>query len=486
MATERSFEYQAIFGEFEPGLSVEDIAKQSNRRFVRGKAQIAVYDPTGEPTGHILTAWEAYQAFGLETLAEAVEYGSGIILRNKTAIEDALRSRREGLGLTAPAVARATKLPPDEITRAETDAAGSSIQSLERIACVLGLDESRLAYDSTAGADAELAVRLKTLLSPTALSDGVKLSEATIMLLAEASSIVRIQYKLQNGLRLADATSKFAPTADYGSPNNPAWQIGYRLAGQTRVQLSLGQQPIPSMRELTEETLGIPVIQTELQPGIAGATVAVIDSSGIERRGIVLNIRGQNNNVWVRRATLAHEIGHLLFDPMNELQKVRVDSYDGNNADPEEDSDSYVEQRANAFAIAFLAPNDSVRRLASPPVSGEAIAQVMSHYGVSLTAALYHVSNVNYRQYETPSSQDVPDTRPTYEWRAAEDFAVDYFPIGETPIQRRGRFAGVVARASEQGLISEHTAAAYLCCEVEDFKQSASALMGLYPIAAGV
>ena len=484
MATEQKFDYRAIFGEYEPGLSVEDNAKQSKRRFVRGKAQIAVHDPAREPSGHILTAWEAYQAFGPEALAEAVNYGSGIILQNKFAIEDALQKRRESLGLTVQAVARAADVPKEIVAQAESNVDTITIQPLERIACALGLDESQLAYHSTAHADTELAVRLKTLL----VTPGVdaKLSESTVMLLAEASSIVRIQYKLQEGLGLAAGATKFVSNPDYGSSNNPAWRIGYSLADKTRAQLGLGQDPIPSMRELTEEKLGIPVIQAELQLGIAGATVAVTDRSGVERRGIVLNVNGQNSNVWVRRATLAHEIGHLLFDPKHELKKVRADSYDDNNINPQDDSANYVEQRANAFAIAFLAPNDAVRSMASPPVSGEAIARAMSHFGISLTAARYHVYNMNYRQYEMPSPHDVPDICPSDEQKAAENFAVDYFPISKTPMQRRGRFAGIVTCAYNHSLISEHTAAAYLCCEVADFQHSSQHLMGLYPLTASV
>ena len=486
MATEQNFDYRAIFGGFELGLSVEEIAKQSKRRFVRGKNEIAVYDPTSKATGHILTAWEAYQAFGLDPLAEAVEYGTGIILRRRLAIEGALRTRREDLGLSALTVARAVNLSQDEIASAESNVADSSIQTLERIACALGLDERKLAFHATAHADTEMAVRLKTLLSPLSSSDEVRLTEATVMLLAEASSIIRIQHSLQYDLRLHAKTSGFGQSADYGSSTNPAWRIGYRLAAQTRDQLSLGQQPIPSMRALTEETLSIPVVQAQLQPSIAGATVSVRDSSGAECRGIILNITGDNNNVWVRRATLAHEVGHLLFDPKNKLQKIRADSYDANNADPEDDSGNFVEQRANAFAIAFLAPNEAVRDMAAPTVSGDDVSQVMSHFGISRTAALYHVSNVNYRQYATPAPNDVPDTSPSDEWRAAEDFAVDYFPIAETPTQRRGRFAGAVALAWSRGLMSEHTAASYLCCEAATFLQNASSVMELYPISASV
>ena len=111
------------------------------------------------------------------------------------------------------------------------------------------------------------------------------------------------------------------------------------------------------MRELAEERLGIPIIQAPIDENIAGATIASTDESGKEMRGIVLNILGANENVWVRRATLSHELGHLLYDPSPRLEKLKIDSYEQGEIDPQMQNTDFVEQRANAFAIAFLAPN---------------------------------------------------------------------------------------------------------------------------------
>ena len=155
--------------------------------------------------------------------------------------------------------------------------------------------------------------------------------------------------------------------------------MGYDLAEQAREHLGLGDEPVPSMRSLVEDNLGIPVIQARLRNEIAGATVAVTDEDGHECRGIVLNTVGQNQNVWVRRATLAHEVGHLLYDPEDRLEGIRVDTYETNDVNPESGSTDYVEQRANAFAIAFLAPLGAVRRVAPTPISGESISKAMAH-----------------------------------------------------------------------------------------------------------
>lgn len=473
---------RAIFGEHEAGSSIEDIARQSQQKFVRGKYEIAFYDQGSTATGHVLTALEAYRTFGLDILEEAVEYGSAIILQRQGAIEASLRNRRKGLDLPYRSVAQAARLTQNEIKTAETDSRSIPIQSLERIAFALGLDESKLAFDLTSGADEGLAVRLRTLHAEPDVDD-VSLSAGAVLTLAEASSIIRVQSQLQAALGIETLYTEFAPNSNYGYPGNPAYNVGYHLAEQTRAKLGLADSPISSMRELVEDALGIPVIQARMPDRIAGATVAVKDADGHEYRGIVLNIVGQNENVWVRRITLAHEIGHLLYDPEDRLERARVDSYEGTDRNPEFHSTDYVEQRANAFAIAFLAPNESVRRLTPAPVSGEAVSNVMRTFGISRTAAQFHIANSWYRQHSMPAVYDIPETLPSDEQTSAENFSADYFPMPDTPIQRRGGFAGLVVAGYNNGLISDHTASAYLNCRLDEFHNSLDGLRGLYPLS---
>ena len=482
MTTSAPREWRFVFGMHERGLSIEEIARQSQYKFVRGDTQMSPYDPERNATGHVLTALEAYRTFGLDILVEAVEYGSAIISSKRRAIETSLRDRRNDLRLSQESVARAVRLSPDVVELAETNAYDVSIQDLERIAFALGLDESVLAYHPTSGADERLAVRLRTLQSEPR-ADDAQLSAGAILTLAEAASIIRVQSQLQDGLGVESRIGEFEPDSNYGYSGNPAWKVGYNLAQKTRQRLGLGDSPISSMRELSEDILGIPVIQARLPERIAGATVAVRNSDGCEYRGIVLNTVGQNENVWVRRATLAHEVGHLLYDPEDRLQKARVDSYTTNGGNPEIQSADYVEQRANAFAIAILAPNDAVRKLAPTPISGESISDVIRVFGISLTSAQFHIDNSWYRQYPMPLDYDIPETWPSDEWNAAEDFGADYFPIKSTPIQRRGKFAGLVAAGYEHKLISDHTAAAYLSCEIEHFRNALGYIKSMYPMA---
>ncbi len=79
---------------------------------------------------------------------------------------------------------------------------------------------------------------------------------------------------------------------------------------------------------------------------------------------MAINTQGLNGNVWVRRFTMAHELGHLLWDPDQRLQSLRVDTYRDLEEDPvQRPGLDPVEARANAFAIELLAPQEYVLKV---------------------------------------------------------------------------------------------------------------------------
>ena len=460
-----------VFGPRAEGIGeAAKAARQSDRRFVRSAGQLAVYNPDRRPTGHVLTAWEAFDAFGLERLDEALEYGSAILKHSAGSAGRMLKRRRNALSFDRRSVAQAASVSEPKVAAVEDSGAGAAMGDANRIAFVLGVDERFLAFRPDGAGEDGLAIRLRTLRRNTGSGRAVRVSGATALLFAEAASIVRVQHRLRDWLGIESESDRFEPVADYGSSARPAWKVGYGLAAEARNALGLGRAPIPSMRALVEERLGIPVIQAPL-PGnteIAGATVAAADDSEGEVRGIVLNTRGANENVWVRRATLAHELGHLLFDPPEKLENLRVDSYAEGRTDPQgEGAADFVEQRANAFAVAFLAPNDAVRETAPPPLTTASVAKTMRTFGIGKVAAGHHICNSHYRQYDAPDFEAAAE-EPSDDWKGRERFTTDYFPLSGTPDCRRGRFAYLVARCCREGLISGHTAALYLRCPVEE------------------
>ena len=354
------------------------MSTDSTAKFVRGKYQIARYEPGSDATGRRLTEHEVRESYGDAVFREIDESRSAILLSREGAIEESLRLQREELGISQDQLAKVAGVKVGVVERAESDASRVGFRDLEHLAFLLALDPAKLSTDERAGSDPNLGVRLRVLEQGTISSASRYLSPAAVLRFSEAASIIRTQCSLQSWLGKDGEVTQFSPSSDYGAP---AWQVGYQLAEQARGVLGLDRKPINSMRDLVERRLGVPVVQVRLPESIAGATIA---SNGL--RGIVLNTKGANANVWIRRATLAHELAHILFDPDEQLESVRVDTYEQVERDARQESSSRdrVEQRANAFAVEFLAPASAIKEVIPAPanVTAAEIEAVMSAYGI--------------------------------------------------------------------------------------------------------
>ena len=230
------------------------------------------------------------------------------------------------------------------------------------------------------------------------------------------------------------------------------------------------------MRDFCERLLGIPIVQCELPNEIAGATILNGNS-----RGIVVNTKGSNQNVWIRRATLAHEIGHLLWDPKGRLGSLCVDNYIGIESDARSVPD-YIEQRANAFSVEFLAPLGGVfQTFKLHSDSRDGLRAVMERFGVSFAVARYQVWHAHDRSFPIETLQ-VEDNTPTPDWVGRESFTTDFFPIRETPVNRKGLFCGVVRKAEAENLISEDTAATYLESTITKYREEKTAIQDFFPL----
>ncbi len=467
---------------FEVGhcATADAAARASSRRFVRGRMQISPFEPQRTGLGHVVNAFEAYAAYGFELLEEAVEYGSAPLLRHPNGVGRALRRQREELGLAYRRLAPRTGVSEHDLERIEKGQADDvPMRKLERVAFALGLDEAQLAFHPGSGG-AAVAARLRTLRHQSPDLRLPALNARSVATFAEAASVIRVQHRLQNWLATGGDAHEFHPNDDYGNQVTPAWRVGYELAERTRDCLGLGVAPIRKLRELVEVRLGIPVVQAELPVAVAGATIAVSDAGESPCRGVVLNTTGDNENPLVRRATLAHELGHLLFDEDQVLTAVRVVSYASLEQDAQVPSAADVEQRTNAFAVNLLAPVAAVRARSAVPVTATHVLDTVQRFGISVTAASFHVANAHWR-VEPPLHVDevAYDTQP---WRAAEDFGLDYFPIPGTSNVRRGRFAGLVAAAWKRSLHSTASAASYLECDEAVFRSHADAILDLHPV----
>jgi hypothetical protein len=342
---------ESVFGIGSKGATPQERAASSDKKFVR--SQILLAEDSEKATGHRMSASEALRLYGWELLFKVAQDRSAALVTEPNEPAKTLKARRHALNLKVRDVARSAGIPPNIVEGAEVPGRVTPIRHLERIAQALALNEQFLGYVSGARGDELLGVRLREF---SQANDARHFSPSDVLALAEAAWVITTQSEL---LRLRGKPSQknlrdqFIPDGDY---SYPTFRRGYVLASTTRELLNIGPtDPIPNLKRLVEETLGIPVVQQSLANRFAGATLA-----NRADRGIVVNEQGQNSNVWVRRMTIAHELGHLLWDPDSRLNKLKVDQYDELQTDYRTTSmKDPVEIRTNAFSISFLAPPDT-------------------------------------------------------------------------------------------------------------------------------
>ena len=457
-----------IFGKEASGVTPEDFARTSQNTYVRSQVQIAL--ASSQAKGRILTAPEALRDYGLDVLEKVANNGAATLVTGRDEPSKTLKESREQLQLDVLDLSRATGLSTDTIAKIETPGQPSKIRDIERVAYALALDERTVGLKRHETSDHGLGVRLRQLRNE---SDSTRFDARSVLKLAEAGWVISRQNELARLLQIPRhevVSKRTLSNSDYGYKTADK---GYALAKKAREALGYKiDEPINSVRDLVERRLGVPLIQDQLNHRFAGATIANGDD-----RGIVVNEAGQNQTSWVRRMTLAHEIGHLLCDPDQRLNRLRVDLYDGISTKFENEKDE-VERRANAFAIAFLAPPEGVRVLAAKASTLESmLATVTQKYGISKTAAMYHIQNVTGLNTSGVRLKEVPNA--SEDWDAQENLTIDYFPISQAPISRRGRFALLVVKAQRSGHISCDTAAAWLKSDVQEYVKAADIIVNL-------
>ncbi len=474
-----SSELELVFGPESLGATPEERARTSRNQFVRSQLQLAPWSDGA--TGRILTALEALQTFGWDLVRRAGAEGSAPLVSSPNEPSLTLRRRREELGLTVQELARRVRATPAAVADAETPGIRSPIRTIEALGQALALDERMLGFRADAGRDRALGVRLREMSNN---GDVAGFTPKTVLQLAEAAWVISREaaMRIQLGASWSQKVSlpQHDPSFDY-----PTYEIGYRLAAKTRSLLGIGaEEPIKSVRLLVEDSFGLPLIQQQMNQKFAGATMANGDF-----RGIVVNETGMNSNVLVRRMTLCHELGHLLWDPDDFLHRVTVDDYADLEGDynyresrrrrPGRDA---PEVRANAFAVALLAPPTAIKDIAAASDDPIVIVQeVMSTFGISATAAVHHVRNVT----KLDASGDRHGLQePDDQWSAMENLTLDYFPLKLTPLSRRGKFSWCVAKLYSKNEITIDTAAMLLMCPAN--KATASALEKILELRDGV
>jgi Zn-dependent peptidase ImmA (M78 family) len=438
--------FSEIFGPESKGDDAARRAATSSRVFVRSQIQLAL-DSAGA-TGRRLSATEALDTFGLDFLAQVADNGGAGIVKDSAEPARTFVNRRRVLRLSKRSLATAAGVTVEDITAAETPGEIVGIRTLEQIAQTLALDERRIGLAGGMQGDGAFGTRLRELRS------NEERDESFIVALCDAAWVICRQQELSRKLS-ADHDLKSSFTKKSGDYSSPIWRKGYELAERTRKILKIDAlAAIASMEALAQDQLGIPVVDAELEEGVAGATVL-----NAEARGIVLNNKGANKNILVRRMTLAHELGHLLWDPEHQLERVRVDD----SADlRRRDIHDSIEGRANAFAVAFLAPLAAVKALYAQQDDNEpaTITLLVERYGLSASAAAQHLANV-CNLGPQPAARP-REAGPVVQRKWLESERQPSLVAGHVPASRGGRFAQLTLQAVRKKLISPDCAASGL------------------------
>ncbi|NNH76031.1 ImmA/IrrE family metallo-endopeptidase [Nocardia uniformis] len=154
---------------------------------------------------------------------------------------------------------------------------------------------------------------------------------------------------------------------------------GRAAAERYREDHHLGYQPLGDLVTLIEQTIGADVAVLETGPDQHGMTMRHRD------RGTVYIAVARTPHPMRQRSTLAHELAHVVFGDWAE--------------EPQVDSASPAESRANAFARHLLLPLMGVRELVAAEQDRDELAllsKVVQRYLVSPPIAAIALEQVGY------------------------------------------------------------------------------------------
>lgn len=228
-----------------------------------------------------------------------------------------------------------------------------------------------------------------------------------------------------------------------------AMEAGERFAAEFRI----GSTPAEGLARVMEEELGILVLMVDAEPGISGAACRLPELD------VALIARGEVAGR--RHFDLAHELFHLLtWRAMPPEHSERATTTGGSRA----------EHLANNFAGALLMPADIVTR--HGPWSGldesaliVKLNRVADELRVTSSALRWRL--VALKELSKRAGESLPEAalrnngRPSVEGRDGASQAE------KPPPRFSRRFATVMARAIDKGLISLRRTASLLECPVE-------------------
>lgn len=323
--------------------------------------------------------------------------------------------REHDLGLSLRFVADRAGLTEAELKEIEEGKREPFIDELSSLARVLGLHLDHLLPAEVRGKGVEpIRLLLKS-------SETFRPPEQSKAIMADSARAALDLLELCNARSRHNGAAKVAPAPLPKNTSVPEFKSGADLARALRKAFGV-RGPIESMHDFVSQTLGIPVLGARL--GEYGPDAFTVYSPG-RRAAIVLNITPgtKNTHALARRFTLAHELGHALFDrPTNGSAlgiACRVSS----------DRNLGAEARANAFAMRFILPEREVQKLGDAVLKPATFRKLMTEWGVNFAALKLYLTKL--RDWtDNHANEVVPDVDVSSPARWVESEAL---PCEQTP-----------------------------------------------------
>ena len=227
-------------------------------------------------------------------------------------------------------------------------------------------------------------------------------------------------------------------------------ELAEDVANRERQRLGLGDQPIPNIRSLLEQDVGVRIFFTRLPRMFAGMYIFVDGLGGC----VLINSVHPPDK---QRASISHEYAHLIVDRYT----AGIDYLTIHGRKPAN------ERFAESFAMSFLMPASSVRFRFNEIVNTTGNFQVgdlvkLKHqFSVSLEAMALRLESLGLLKQGTWELQKEKGL-PVREAEKHLGLAVDTSPEPAYP----DRYKFLAVHAYERGELSEKELANYLRCDI--------------------
>lgn len=342
---------------------------------------------------------------------------------------------------------------PNERLEALRDGAAMSALEFEALCRAVVVNPAELVYgDNTEFNPRRSVARFRS-------APGVQsLTGADLRVLQQAAEVGRVLGGLARVLNVALPVVE--ARAVLPASGTDQWKKGYQLGTAARKRLLRNtSEPIAELERTLTSTLAVHVAHVRFEN-------EQIDAASLFEDGavpvVLVNATGRGvRSVGGRRAAIAHELCHLLHDG----GQPNVPDYAVSVAYNADGYSDLVEQRARAFAPAFLAPPSAVRAWKSARFGQTApdtlaaaepvVASLADHWGFSFEGAAWHAKNCRLVSSDLISSLLAQPPTRTFPERGFEVSAPSVADSDDlvAPIWR-GLGERLVMRAAAQSVIT--------------------------------